>query len=101
MDDVSKAVISGPNMYSLLITEFERLRPVECKRCRIPLPFWGPVPGSSKGTWFMGTPALCPYNCRQVIAELWAKITTEYFISAPLQRKINVPKLMLPDLAPE
>jgi len=102
VENISRPVISGPNMHSLLSQEFERLRPVECKRCRIPMPFWGPAAGNSGGYWYMGTPALCSYNCRQVIAELWAKVTTEYVISPPLQREVTVAKIVAhPQWTPE
>jgi hypothetical protein len=102
VDNLSRPVISGPNMYSLLIREFERLRPAECKRCRIPLPFWGPAAGHSEGYWYMGTPADCPYDCRQVIAELWAKITTENVISPPRRQEVSVAKFVdHPEWAPE
>ncbi|MGZ5034053.1 MAG: hypothetical protein ACXWAC_12715 [Usitatibacter sp.] len=102
MASISRPVITGPNMYSLLIREFERLRPEECKRCRIPLPFWGPAAGNSEGYWYMGVPDACPFNCRQVIAKLWAKMTTEYVISPPQRRAVAVAKFVEhPEWAPE
>jgi hypothetical protein len=102
MDTISRPVISGPSLYSLLIREFERLRPAECKRCRVPLPYWGPSAGNSAGYWYMGTPAECPHKCRQVIAELWAKVTAEYVISPPQRQEVTVPMFVdHPEWAPD
>jgi hypothetical protein len=90
MNSVARPVISGPNMYSLLIREFDRLRPVQCKRCRVPLPFWGPGANSSQGYWYMGTPPVCTHSCHRIMVSLWAKITTEYAISPPPRRQATV-----------
>ncbi len=81
---MSRPVISGPAMYTLLIREFTRLRPHECKRCKIPLPFWGPAAGVSNTVyWYMPIVAPCVHGCHAIIAELWARTTTEYEVSAP------------------
>jgi hypothetical protein len=102
MDTVSRPVISGPYLYSLLIREFERLRPAGCKRCRIPLPYWGPAAGNSEGYWYMGTPADCPQNCRRVITELWAKVTAEHVISPPPRQQATVAMFVdHPEWAPD
>lgn len=94
MQRSARPVISGPNMYSMLIHEFERIRPPECKRCRVPLPFWGPAAGNSNGYWYMRTPADCPYNCRQLIAELWARVSTEYVINPPARPTVSGAKYL-------
>ena len=80
---LSRPVITGPNMYSLLIREFARLKSPDCvSPCRVPLPFWGPAPGSD-GYWYMETPPSCPHGCNRVLAVLWAKLTTEYKLAPP------------------
>jgi hypothetical protein len=85
---VSRPMITGPNMYALLIREFDRLRPSACTRsCRVPLPFWGPAPGVEGVYWFMKTPQSCPHGCHQLVAELWANLTTEYRIAPPQKEK--------------
>jgi hypothetical protein len=81
---MTRKVISGPAMYALLIREFARLRPAECKRCSIPLPFWGPAAGVSNSVyWYMPSSPPCVHQCHHIIAELWATVTTEYEIAAP------------------
>jgi hypothetical protein len=81
----SRLTITGPNMYALLIREFALVKDPECKTCRVPLPYWGPAPGHLTGYWFMETPQACAYGCRQSLAVLWARLTTEYKISPPEQ----------------
>jgi len=84
----SRQTITGPNMYALLIREFDRLKSPACTRaCRVPLPFWGPAPGNHDVYWYMQTPVPCPDGCSQLLAGLWAKLTTEYKIAAPEQEK--------------
>jgi hypothetical protein len=86
---VSRPLISGPNMYALLIREFARVKPPECTRsCRVPLPFWGPAPGGQGVYWYMTPPPACPYGCGKLIASLWANLTTEYRIAPPEQEKV-------------
>jgi hypothetical protein len=86
---ISRATITGPNMYALLIKEFDRLKSPGCTRaCRVPLPFWGPAPGNQDDVyWYMQTPAPCPQGCSHLLAQLWAKLTTESKIEAPEQEK--------------
>jgi hypothetical protein len=78
-----RPTITGPSMYALLIREFARLKSPECTHCRVPLPFWGPAPGNQAGYWYMETPRACPYECGQLLAALWARLTTEYQIAPP------------------
>lgn len=95
MDDIETAItshrptITGPNMYALLIREFARLKTSQCTLCRIPLPFWGPAPGSQAGYWYMQAPKACPHGCGQVMSELWARLTTEYRIAPPEKERVH------------
>jgi hypothetical protein len=84
-----RPMITGPNMYSLLIREFARVKPAECTRCRVPLPFWGPAPGKEAVYWYMQAPAACPHGCGQLLAKLWAKLTTEYKIAPPEKESVQ------------
>jgi hypothetical protein len=87
--DIFRPMVTGPNMYALLIREFARLKPPECTRCRVPLPFWGPAPGNQAVYWYMPTPRACPYGCGQLLAELWARLTTEYKIAPPEKEQVR------------
>lgn len=82
LKSVSRPVITPPRMYALLINEFAKLRPSECTRCRASLPYCGSAPGNQL-YWFMQAPPACPHGCHQVLAELWARLTTEYKIAPP------------------
>lgn len=76
--------ISAQDMYAQLVREFEKARTSECSTCRVPKPFWGPAPGpGSSGYWYLQTPNKCPAGCREVLARVWAQITTEYDIAPP------------------
>jgi hypothetical protein len=81
----SRLTITGPNMYALLIREFALIKDPECKTCRVPLPYWGPAPGHLTGYWYIEAAQMCAYGCRQSLALLWARLTTEYRISPPEQ----------------
>lgn len=83
-----KKEISAADMKAMLIAEFERLRPKGCKTCSFPAQHWGPAPGPGPGYWYMDKPVDCPHGCRQVIAELWAKATTDYNIAPPPRARI-------------
>jgi hypothetical protein len=81
----SRLTITGSNMYALLIREFALVKDPECMACRVPLPYWGPAPGHLTGYWYMEAPKACAYGCRQSLAMLWARLTTEFKISPPEQ----------------
>lgn len=86
---ISRPVITGPSMYSLLIREFARLKaPDGTCNCRVPLPFWGPAPGTDAGYWYMETPRACPHGCARVLAVLWAKLTSEYKVAPPEKEQV-------------
>ncbi len=86
----SRPVLAQPALYAYLIAAFDKARPAQCHSCRFPLPFWGPGVGMSSGYWFMPSPAACPNDCHRVIAELWARVTTEYELASP-PRLLEIP----------
>ena len=84
-----KKEISAADMKAMLIAEFARLKSPECKTCVVPPQHWGPAPGPGPGYWYMEKPADCPHGCRQVLADLWAKATTDYNIAPPPRERVN------------
>ncbi len=78
----SRPEITVPALYALLIHEFARVRPAECKRCCVPLPFWGPAPGN-KIHWYMPARPICPHGCHQLLSEMWARHSIEFSIQRP------------------
>jgi hypothetical protein len=75
--------IASQDLYAFLCAEFEKARPEDCKTCVVPKPFWGPSAGPGSGYWYMEPAFKCPQGCRQVIAEIWAKTTTDFEILPP------------------
>jgi hypothetical protein len=80
---MSKQTMTAENLYAFLEAEFKKVRSPECSTCVVPKPFWGPSAGLGQGYWYMKTPADCPQGCRQALAQIWARVTTDYEISAP------------------
>jgi hypothetical protein len=77
---VARKTISAALLYAQLDREFKRLRPKECKRCNMPLPYFRSPPDEVSANWAIGTPPECPQRCHLIIAELLAKLWTQYDI---------------------
>jgi hypothetical protein len=80
---MAKQKMAAQDLNAYLESEFLKMRSPECEKCVVPKPFWGPSAGLGPGYWYMKTAPECPHNCRQVIAGLWARVTTEYDIGSP------------------
>jgi len=81
---LARTTISAAQLYAILDREFKKLRPPECQRCRIPLPYWREPPDDVSANWHIGTPTECPNGCHVLIAELLAKLWTRYDIEKQL-----------------
>lgn len=77
---VSRKTIPSSQLYAILDREFRKLRPEACRRCRVPLPFWRDPPDDVSANWNIGTPTECAQGCHVVIAELLARLWTQYDI---------------------
>ena len=77
---VARTTIPSAQLYATLDREFKRLRPKECQRCNMPLPYFRKPPDEVSANWAIGTPPECPQKCHLVIAELLAKLWTRYDI---------------------
>jgi hypothetical protein len=77
---VNRKTISSAQLYAILDREFKALRRRECTNCRIPLPYFRRPPDDVSANWAIGTPSECPHGCHVVIAELLAKLWTQYDI---------------------
>jgi hypothetical protein len=76
--------MSAQEMYDHLAREFDSARNPKCTACHVPRTFWGPAPGpGASGYWYMETPPKCANGCRDVLARIWAHLTTEYLIAPP------------------
>ena len=76
--------ITAVQMRELLEAEFLKLRPAACKTCVAPKTFWGPAAGPGNGGyWYMEQASACPHGCKQIMAEVWAKLTAGHNVAAP------------------
>ena len=84
------AMITAVQMRSQLESEFLAARPAACKTCQPPKTFWGPAAGpGSDGYWYMEQAVDCPHGCRKVMAEIWARLTTENEVAAPDNQRVS------------
>ncbi len=75
---VTRTTITAAELYVILDHEFRRLRPRECTRCRMPIPYGRPPPDDVSANWQIGAPEECPHGCHLVVAELLARMWTRY-----------------------
>jgi hypothetical protein len=75
---VPRQTLSAAQLYGVLDREFKKLRPRECRNCRVPLPFWRRPPDDVSANWNIGTPSECPQGCHLVIAELLTRLWSRY-----------------------
>ena len=81
---MARTTISSAQLYAILDREFKKLRPPECQKCRVPLPYWRQPPDDVSANWHIGTPSDCSHGCHVVIAELLTKLWTRYDIAQQL-----------------
>ena len=70
--------ITHAKLYALLEREFRKRRDPRCASCQMPLPFHLERPDDVSANWHIGTPNPCEHGCQAVIAEIMAKLWTEY-----------------------
>ncbi|HET7731007.1 MAG TPA: hypothetical protein VFK48_13335 [Usitatibacter sp.] len=73
-----RKTIPASHLYAVLDREFKRLRSPACTTCTVPLPYWQRPPDDVSANWFIGTPTVCRHGCHLLIAELLARLWTEY-----------------------
>jgi hypothetical protein len=75
---MARKQLSAAKLYALLDREFRKVRPVDCGKCRIPLPFFREPADEFTANWHIGTPTECPHRCHLYIAEVLARLWTQY-----------------------
>ena len=83
-EPVARTTISSAQLYAILDREFKQLRPPDCQKCMVPLPYWRRPPDDVSANWHIGTPSDCPHGCHVVIAELLTNLWTRYDIEQQL-----------------
>ena len=75
-----RRILPVAQLYAILDREFKRLRPAGCTTCAVPLPYWRKPPDDVSANWFIGTPTECDHGCHLLVAELLARLWTQYDI---------------------
>ncbi len=75
-----RTTITSAQLYAILDREFRQLKPKECYRCTVPLPYYRKPPDDVSANWQIGTPIECPNHCHVVIAEMLTRLWTRYDI---------------------
>lgn len=65
-------------MYALLSLEFKRARPAFCRRCRAPFPYLVERTDFASANWFVSGFSECLHGCHRVVAEIIARLWTDY-----------------------
>jgi len=70
--------LPAAQLYAILDREFKKRRPLQCRSCTVPLPYYQSPADDVSANWFIGTPHHCEYGCHLVIAELLVQLWTRY-----------------------
>lgn len=73
-----RKTLSAAQLYAALDREFRKRKNPACHSCRMPLPFYREPPDEVSANWNIGTPSHCPHGCDAVIAEVMARLWTQY-----------------------
>lgn len=74
-------------LYAILQREFQERKSPECSSCRVPLPFYKSPADDVSANWYIGTPSPCPQHCQVIIAEVLARLWTQYQLDEPAERQ--------------
>ena len=77
---MTRKALSTAQLYAILEQEFRERKSPECATCRVPLPFFRAPPDEVSANWHIGTPSECPHHCQVIIAEILAKLWSQYDI---------------------
>jgi hypothetical protein len=78
--------LPAAQLYAILDREFKKRRPVQCRSCNVPLPYYQSPADDVSANWFIGTPHHCEYGCHLVIAELLVQLWTRYDLDRTPER---------------
>lgn len=75
---MSRTPVAIDELYSLLDAEFRNRRPAGCKSCTTPWPVRRAPADEVSANWFITTPEDCAHGCMAILAEIVAKLMSEY-----------------------
>jgi hypothetical protein len=75
---MTRQSISTTELYAILQREFQARKASDCDGCLVPLPIFKVPVDKASANWYMGTPAECPFHCRDILAEVVARLSTQY-----------------------
>ena len=80
---MKRQTLSAAHLYALFDREFQRRKPARCTACRTPIPFYKRPADDVSANWDIGTPSVCPFNCRIALVEVLAEMWSRYDLETP------------------
>jgi hypothetical protein len=80
---MARQTLSSAKLYAVLDREFRKRKAPDCRKCRVPLPFYKEPADEVSANWHIGTPSECPHQCQVIIAEVLASLWPRYNLEAP------------------
>jgi hypothetical protein len=77
-DGGSRQAVTPATLFAQLAKLFEAERDPRCGHCAAPLPIFRPPPGPYAANWHTGAVRSCAYRCHLVIAEIQARLWSQY-----------------------
>jgi hypothetical protein len=77
-DGGSRQAVTPATLFAQLAKLFEADRDPRCGHCAAPLPIFRPPPGPYAANWHTGAVRSCAYRCHLVIAEIQARLWSQY-----------------------
>jgi hypothetical protein len=75
---MARQILSTAQLYAILDREFQERKSPQCHTCRVPLPFYRTPADDVSANWYIGTPSECPHHCQVIIAEVLARLWSQY-----------------------
>lgn len=80
----SRTTLSQQELHFVLCRAFDRIRPTECKSCKIPKPAWRPCDEPDTPNWVLPIDDSCRFNCGSILRWLSRQYGTRYDLERPL-----------------
>jgi hypothetical protein len=73
-----RTTLSQQELHFILCRAFDRIRPTECKSCRISKPVWRPSDEPDTPNWVIPLDDSCRFNCASFVRWLWRQYGSRY-----------------------
>jgi hypothetical protein len=78
----TRTPIAAADLYVLLQREFRRRQVPDCSSCFVQLPFRVDKPAANAPNWEVIIPAMCDFNCREVMDQVVEDFSRRYDLLA-------------------